>query len=71
MEHLGKSNLVHLAHAARLPNKDEVVLHRVGALVDVMMERGVEGLMTLPDELRRWLRSAKMAEADPRPMGRL
>lgn len=71
VEHLGKSNLAHLAHAARLPDNDETVLQQVGVLVDAMMEHCVDGLMTLPDELRRWLRSAKTAEADPRPMGRL
>jgi hypothetical protein len=35
------------------------------------VERAVKGLHTLPQELRRWLRSAKQSEVDPRPMGRL
>lgn len=67
IEHLQGSNKRHLAHAARLPSKDEPVLTQVGALV----EDCVAGLSTLPQELRRWLRSVKMSETDTRPMGRL
>jgi Lhr-like helicase len=71
IEHLQGSNKRHLAHAARLPSKDEPVLRQVGALVEALVEDCVAGLSTLPQELRRWLRSVKMSETDPRPMGRL
>jgi hypothetical protein len=71
VEHLKGSNKRHLAHAARLPGQDEAGMKRVGVLVDMLVEDGVKGLMLLPPELRRWLRSVKMAEVDPRPMGRL
>jgi hypothetical protein len=71
IEHLQGSNKRHLAHAARLPSKDEPVLKQVGALVETLVEDCVAGLSTLPQELRRWLRSVKMSEIDPRPMGRL
>jgi hypothetical protein len=71
IEHLQGSNKRYLAHAARLPSKDEPVLKQVGALVEALVEDCVAGLSTLPQELRRWLRSVKMSEADPRPMGRL
>jgi hypothetical protein len=71
IEHLQGSNKRHLAHAARLPSKDEPVLKQVGALVETLVEDCVAGLSTLPQELRRWLRSVKMSEIDPRPMVRL
>ncbi len=35
------------------------------------MERSVKGLATLPQEVRRWLRSAKQSEVDPQPIARL
>ena len=69
--HLEKSNLQHLAHASRLPDKDERVLVQVAELVDKVIERCVKGLSSLPLELRRWLKSVKMEEVDQRPMGRL
>jgi hypothetical protein len=71
IEHLQGSNKRHLAHAARLASKDEPVLKQVGTLVETLVEDCVAGLSTLPQELRRWLRSVKMSEIDPRPMGRL
>lgn len=71
IEHLQGSNKRHLAHAARLPSKDEPVLKQIGSLVDLLVEQCVEGLSTLPQELRRWLRSVKMSETDQRPMARL
>jgi hypothetical protein len=71
IEHLQGSNKRHLAHAARLPSKDEPVLKQIGNLVDLLVEQCVEGLSTLPQELRRWLKSVKMSETDQRPMGRL
>lgn len=69
--HLGESNLRHLAHAARLPGKDEPALQKVADAVDQMVEDCVKGLASLPQEIRRWLKSAKMEEVDQRPMGRL
>ena len=71
IEHLQGSNKRHLAHAARLPTKDEPVVKQVGDLVEALVEDCVAGLSTLPQELRRWLKSVKMSETDPRPMGRL
>jgi hypothetical protein len=69
--HLGNSNLKHLAHAARLPGKDEPGLRKIGDAVDQMVEDCVKGLSSLPQEIRRWLKSVKMEEVDQRPMGRL
>ena len=71
IEHLQGSNKRHLAHAARLPSKDEPDLKQIGGLVETLVEHCVEGLSTLPQELRRWLRSVKMSETDQRPMARL
>lgn len=69
--HLGESNLRHLAHAARLPGKDEPGLKVVADSVDELIDECVKGLASLPQEIRRWLKSAKMEEVDQRPMGRL
>jgi hypothetical protein len=71
IEHLQGSNKHHLAHAARLPSKDEPALKKVGALVEILVEDCVAQLSTLPQELCRWLRSVKMSETDPRLVGRL
>jgi hypothetical protein len=71
IEHLQGSNKRHLAHAARLPTKDEPVLKQIGSLVDLLVEKCVAGLSTLPQEVRRWLKSVKMSETDQRPMARL
>jgi hypothetical protein len=51
--HLGGSNLRHLAHAARLPDKDEPWLKVVADSVDEMIEECVKGLASLPQEIRR------------------
>jgi hypothetical protein len=69
--HLRKSNLKHLAYAARLPGKDEPELKVVADSVDEVIEDCVKGLASLPQEIRRWLKSAKMEEVDQRPIGRL
>jgi hypothetical protein len=65
------SNKRYLAHAPRLLSKDEPVLKQVGDLVEAFVEDCVAGLSTLPQELRRWFRSMKISETDPRPVGRL
>ncbi|KAG9886428.1 hypothetical protein KCU98_g17623, partial [Aureobasidium melanogenum] len=70
-EHLKNCNLIHLSHASRLPKKDEEALLKVAAVIEKMVERGVSGLSSMPDGLRRWLRSAAMSEADKRPLARL
>jgi len=70
-EHVAKRNLTLLAHARRLPDRDEKELQQVMHAVDVLIERCVAGLLTLALETRRWLKSAKREEIDVRPMGRL
>ncbi|KAF1934619.1 hypothetical protein EJ02DRAFT_516885 [Clathrospora elynae] len=71
LEHFGNRNLVHLAHQVRLPDQGEVKLQQAAKLVELLVERSVAGLSTLPQETRRWLRSAKQSEVDQRPMARL
>jgi superfamily II DNA helicase RecQ len=71
LEHLANRNRKHLAHQMRLPDRSEVKLQRAGKLVELLIERSVKGLSTLARESRRWLRSAKMSEADVRPLARL
>ncbi|TKA60633.1 hypothetical protein B0A49_13140 [Cryomyces minteri] len=70
-EHLAKSNYKHLTYASRLPDKNEWELQQAARLVDILVEKSVSGLRTLHHETRRWLRSAKQAEIDVRPLNRL
>jgi len=70
-EHLARRNMRHLAHASRMPDRDERLLQQAVNIVDLMIERAVAGLSTLGLETRRWLRSAKREEVDVRPMSRL
>ena len=71
MEFFKDRNLVHLAHQARAPDRSEHKLKLAAQLAEGLIERSVKGLATLPQELRRWLRSAKQSEIDVRPLGRL
>jgi superfamily II DNA helicase RecQ len=71
LEHLARCNYKRLAHASRLPDRDERKLQQAVKVVDLLIERSVAGLSTLAHETRRWLRSAKREEADQRPMARL
>ncbi|CAD0011788.1 unnamed protein product [Aureobasidium pullulans] len=70
-EHLKNCNLIHLSYASRLPDKDEEGLLKVAAVIKKMVERGVSGLNSMPEGLRRWLRSAEMHKPDVRPLARL
>ena len=70
-QHLAGSNLKHLAHASRLPDRDEARLQKAAKAVNVIVERCVAGLSTLARQTRRWLRSAKREEPDRKPMARL
>ncbi|KAG6199899.1 hypothetical protein E4U35_006451 [Claviceps purpurea] len=69
--HLWESNLEHLAHAARLPGKDDPELEVIADAVEDLIEDCVKGLASLPLDIRRWLRSDHPTEMHPRPMGRL
>ena len=71
MEFFKDRNLVHLARQVRAPDLSERKIRLAAELTERLIERSVKGLATLPQELRRWLRSAKQSEVDPRPMGRL
>ena len=71
LEFFKDRNLVHLAHQARAPDRSEHKLKLAAQLAEGLIERSVKGLATLPQELRRWLRSAKQSEIDVRPLGRL
>lgn len=52
-EHLKNCNLIHLSYASRLPDKDEEGLLKVAAVIKKMVERGVLGLNSMPEGLRR------------------
>jgi hypothetical protein len=64
-------NLAHLGYTARLPDRNEAKLQLAAELTEKLIEQSVRGLATLLRETRRWLRSAKQAEADQRPLARL
>ncbi|KAG6233300.1 hypothetical protein E4U48_001598 [Claviceps purpurea] len=68
--HLWESNLEHLAHAARLPGKDEPELEVIADAIEDLIEDCVKGLASLPLDIRRWLRSDHPTEMHPRPIGR-
>jgi len=53
VKHLAERNLKHLAHASRLPDRDEQVLLEAVRVLDLLMTRAVAGLLTLDLELRR------------------
>lgn len=71
LEHLAGRNRKYLAHAIRLPDRDEPKLKLVRILVEKLLERSVSGLSSLARETRRWLRSAQQFEIDQRPFARL
>ncbi|RAQ98931.1 recq family helicase [Stemphylium lycopersici] len=71
LEFFKDRNLVHLARQVRAPDPNERKVRLAAKLTERLIERSVKGLATLPQELRRWLRSAKQSEVDPRPIGRL
>ncbi|KAF2624455.1 P-loop containing nucleoside triphosphate hydrolase protein [Macroventuria anomochaeta] len=71
LEHLAGCHLAHLAHQTRLPNRSEVKLQLAAELVEKLVERSVQGLLTLDRESRRWLRSARQEDPDTRPFARL
>lgn len=71
LEFLKDRNLAHLAYQARRPDQSEDKIKLAAELTEQLVERSVKGLATLPQEVRRWLRSAKQSEVDPRPMARL
>lgn len=71
LAHLAKRNRVHLAHAIRLPDRNETKLQQAAKVVELLVERSVCGLSTLARETRRWLRSAQREEIDQRPIARL
>jgi superfamily II DNA helicase RecQ len=71
LQHLAKCNRMHLAHAIKLPNRNEPKLKRAARIVELLIERSVAGLSTLARETRRWLRSAQREEIDRRPLARL
>ena len=70
-EHFGEAHKQHLAHASRVPDRDEHRLQRAVKICNVMLVRAVRGLGTLHRETRCWLRSAKHMEPDGRPLARL
>ncbi|KAF2626978.1 hypothetical protein BU25DRAFT_469294 [Macroventuria anomochaeta] len=71
LEFFKDRNLAHLAHQARAPDHGEHKIKLAAELTEPLVERSVRGLATLPQEIRRWLRSAKQSEVDPRPLARL
>jgi superfamily II DNA helicase RecQ len=64
-------NLAHLGYQARLPDRNEAKLQQAAKLTEELIERSVCGLATLPQETRRWLRSAQQTVVDQRPLARL
>ncbi|KIV98767.1 uncharacterized protein PV09_09465 [Verruconis gallopava] len=53
LKHFKKRNLIHLAHAAHLPGKDERKLKQASRIVKLLIEQSVAGLSSLARETRR------------------
>lgn len=70
-EHLACRNLGHLSRASRMPDHAEQALRQAAKVVELAVEQGVAGLLTLAQETRRWLKSASCEEIDQRPLARL
>jgi hypothetical protein len=64
-------NLAHLGYQARLPDRNEARLQQAAKLIEALIEKSVRGLATLPQEIRRWLRSAQPTVINQRPLARL
>lgn len=71
LDFLKDRNLKHLSYQARAPDANERRIKLAAELTEELVERSVRGLATLPQEMRRWLRSAKHSEPDVRPLARL
>jgi hypothetical protein len=71
LEFFQDRNLVHLAYQARLPDRNEVKLQTAAQLTEHLIQKCVKGLATLPQEMRRWLRSAQQTDIDQRLLARL
>jgi hypothetical protein len=67
----GGRNLAHLPYQAQSPDRNEYQLQVAAELTEQLIKKCFKGLITLPQETQRWLRSAKQAEADQRPLARL
>ena len=61
----------YLAHASRVPDRDESLLKEVCRVTDFTLSRSVAGMGILHRETRRWLRSPKLSEPDIPPLARL
>ncbi|KAF9729764.1 hypothetical protein PMIN01_12628 [Paraphaeosphaeria minitans] len=70
-EHFANRNCVHLAHAIRLPRRDEPKLQKAARAVEQLVEQSVRGLSSLPRETRRWVKSAQANEIHQQPIARL
>lgn len=71
-EHFGGRNLKLIAHASRLPDRDEKGLLAAIKIVSTMIKNTVDGLSTLHDDTPHWLRTANSTNrVENRPMVRL
>jgi sugar-specific transcriptional regulator TrmB len=64
VEHIAGCTLRHLSEASRLLDRDEHTLKKAVELNSTLLERCVAGLLSLDNETRRWLHSAKHSEID-------
>lgn len=70
-DHFRDRNLVYLAWASRMPEKNEPVLHEILKAFDTLAIQSAEGINTLDHESRRWLRSEQATVISARPFNRL
>ncbi|KEF50790.1 uncharacterized protein A1O9_13158 [Exophiala aquamarina CBS 119918] len=70
-QHFRNRNLKWLAYTSRLPDQDEPLLTEIVEVFDIFATEAVDGIRTLDQETRRWLRSEQRFEIGQRPFARL
>jgi superfamily II DNA helicase RecQ len=70
-QHFRDRNLKWLAYMSRLPDRDEPLLTEIVEIFDIFAAEAVDGVRTLDQETRRWLRSEQQFEITQRPFARL
>ena len=70
--HFGSRNIRRIAHASRLPDRNDKQLQRVSEIVNLMIKSAMDGLSSLHDDTPYWLRTANSTEkAENRPIVQL
>lgn len=71
-DHFAECNIKRIAHASRIPDRQDELLKHAASIVDLMIKGAVKGLASLHDDTPFWLRTANSTNTvQNRPMVRL